>query len=118
MEAAIVIFMVGFAVGALALGLSVAFMLRKGDRDVPGAIRKIVPALVAVLVGVMLFAPQMSTLAQDPTPVQLDIPIDTVFASTNDWMTTFAPIAAIGIGITIALAVFGYLGKAISSAFH
>ncbi len=88
------------------------------SRGAPGAIRKLAPALVAVLVGVMLVMPQAATFAQEATAVPLDIPIDQVFASTNDWMTTFAPVAAIGIGITIALAVFGYLGKAIASAFH
>jgi predicted CDP-diglyceride synthetase/phosphatidate cytidylyltransferase len=48
----------------------------------------------------------------------LNIPTDVLFTSTNSWLTTFAPIAAIGIGITIALAVLGYLGKMIVSAFR
>lgn len=51
------------------------------------------------------------------TPVPLQIPTGVIFSETNNWLTTFAPIAAIGIGITIALAVLGYLGKMIVSAF-
>lgn len=47
----------------------------------------------------------------------LTIPTDTIFSETNNWIVTFAPIAAIGIGITVALAVLGYLGKMIAGAF-
>lgn len=36
---------------------------------------------------------------------------------TNSWMGTLAPIAAIGIGISIALAVLAYLGKMIKGSF-
>ena len=55
--------------------------------------------------------------AAPSTPVLLEIPTGVIFSETNNWLETFAPIAAIGIGITIALAVLGYLGKMIVSAF-
>ena len=72
--------------------------------------------LLAVLVA-MLVVGVVSAAAQS-TPVPLEIPTGVIFSETNNWLTTFAPIAAIGIGITIALAVLGYLGKMIVSAFR
>jgi hypothetical protein len=69
-------------------------------------------ALVAVAVAVSA-APSFA----QSTPVPLEIPTGVIFSETNNWLETFAPIAAIGIGITIALAVLGYLGKMIVSAF-
>jgi hypothetical protein len=73
-------------------------------------------ALVALLVGVFAFSQVVVSYAQ--TAVPLEIPTDVIFTQTNSWMETFAPIAAIGIGISIALAVLGYLGKMIKSAFN
>jgi hypothetical protein len=70
----------------------------------------------AVLIA-MLIVGVVSAAAQS-TPVPLQIPTGVIFSETNNWLTTFAPIAAIGIGITIALAVLGYLGKMIVSAFR
>lgn len=52
-----------------------------------------------------------------PTNASIEIPTNVIFTETNTWIETFAPIAAIGIGITVALAVLGYLGKMIASAF-
>lgn len=80
--------------------------------------------LCAALVGIALLAPGALAHAATPTPipptatmVPIDIPINTLMESANNWLTTFAPIAAIGIGISIALAVLGYLGHMIKSAF-
>lgn len=70
--------------------------------------------MLAILIS-MLALSVVPAFAQ--TPVPLEIPTDVIFSETNNWLTTFAPIAAIGIGITIALAVLGYLGKMIVSAF-
>lgn len=103
---------IGFAIGAAVTGFGVAYMLRKGDRDVPG--RRLVPVMVTTFVVALLLASSQVALAQAPA---LEIPVEEIFTSTNDWMQTFAPIAAIGIGITIALAVLGYLGKMIAGAF-
>lgn len=78
-----------------------------------------------LIVGVFLLSNVAISYAQTSTPVPptatpiatLDIPINTIMIGTNSWLATFAPIAAIGIGISIALAVLGYLGKMIKSAF-
>ncbi len=47
------------------------------------------------------------------------ITIDTnvLFAAVNGWITTFLPIAAIGMGIAIALAVIAFVGDAILQGF-
>lgn len=73
------------------------------------------------LTGVMIAAFVMAVTALPSfaqTAVPLEIPTNVIFSETNNWLETFAPIAAIGIGISIALAVLGYLGKMIVSAFR
>ncbi len=70
----------------------------------------------------LLDAPDVrEMIRRDPvlqaTPVPLVIPTNQIFSETNNWLVTFAPIASIGIGISIALAVLGYLGSMIKSAF-
>jgi hypothetical protein len=81
-----------------------------------GRIDRYLPHLTLAFVVVALLAAGPA-LAQDPTNVPLEIPTNVIFTETNSWIETFAPIAAIGIGITIALAVLGYLGKMIAGAF-
>ncbi len=103
----------GFALGVIITGAATAYMLRKGDRDVPGALTKFIPVMIAALALLVLFGHANVTHAQ----TAIEIPTDTIFEETNNWIETFAPIAAIGIGITVALAVLGYLGKMIASAF-
>lgn len=81
--------------------------------------------VAALMLMVFVFAAATATQAQTATPVPptatstpgLTIPVNTVMSSSNDWIERFAPIAAIGIGISIALAILGYLGKMIKSAF-
>jgi len=58
-----------------------------------------------------------SELRADRNPCSVEYP-NQPNTETNSWMATFAPVAAIGIGISIALAVLGYLGKMIKSAFN
>lgn len=70
--------------------------------------------IVAVFIAVFVMA--MPTFAQT-TPVSIDIPTDTIFSEVNNWIGTFAPIAAIGIGIAIALAILAYIAKAVISGF-
>lgn len=98
---------------------------------VPAIWRKLNPqpasvqTVAALALVLFLFAAATAANAQTATPVPptatstpgLTIPIDTVMTSTNSWIETFAPIAAIGIGIGIALAILGYLGRIIKSAF-
>jgi hypothetical protein len=82
--------------------------------------------LVVAVVGMMLVLSIVPAAAQTATPVPptataapavLELPVDVIFSETNNWLGTFAPVAAIGIGITIALAVLGYLGRLIVGAF-
>lgn len=76
--------------------------------------------LVLLLLLFQVMASYAATATPVPptaTPVPLDIPVGVVMSSTNGWISTFAPIAAIGIGISIALAILGYLGKMIKGAF-
>lgn len=84
--------------------------------DVQQAGKRMIPALIAVVVALAVALPQ-AAFAQ-ATPVPLEIPTNVIFTETNNWLQTFAPIAAIGIGITLALAVLGYIGKLIASAFR
>ena len=49
--------------------------------------------------------------------VSLTIPTDDIFTAINSWIVTFAPIVAIGIGISAAIAILGYVGAMIVSAF-
>ncbi len=71
--------------------------------------------LVAAVLASGLFH-SLPSFAQ--TPVPIDIPTDVIFSETNNWIATFAPISAIGIGIAIAIAVLGYIGKMIVSGFR
>lgn len=80
-------------------------------------LKQYLPVFLAALLTVMVLDAS-ATLAQESTAVPLDIPTDVIFTETNNWIATFAPIAAIGIGITIAIAVLAYLGKMIASAFR
>jgi hypothetical protein len=115
----------GILLGILMALACVFWIARSKKADSAVAVRKmpkVPPAalLVVVIFGaavVSLFGNVMVIYAQTPTMVPLQIPINPVMSSTNDWMATFAPIAAIGIGMTLALAVFAFLGKTIKSAF-
>lgn len=109
-------FTVGVLAGIIGTALFVSIFLKApAPRLGFGDVKRLVPLLVAAFVAVAVLAPQTAVLAQ--TPVPLEIPTDVIFSETNNWLATFAPIAAIGIGIAIALAVLGYLGKMIVGAF-
>ena len=56
----------------------------------------------------------MSVFAQ----VQITVDTDPIFTETNSWITTFTPIVAIGIGISIALAVLTFIGNQVVKAFR
>lgn len=57
-------------------------------------------------------------LAQETTPEPLYIPTSEIFQQTNNWITVFAPIVAIGAGISIALAILNFVVKQIVKSFH
>lgn len=114
-------FLIGLGIG-IGLTSIVTFIYLVGKIDarkaeqLSTAGKKFTPmVLAAVMVAIFIVGQVAVTLAQ--TPVPLEIPTDVIFTEANNWITTFAPIAAIGIGITIALAVLGYIGKMIASAF-
>lgn len=103
--------LVGFLIG---VGVTAGYTAFRLQGKSVGYTRHI-SALALAFVLVSLLSVASPTLAQ--TPVPLEIPTSVIFEETNNWLATFAPIAAIGIGIAIALAVLGYLGKMITSAF-
>jgi hypothetical protein len=75
--------------------------------------RRSVKALAAGMSTAMVLAPQFITHAS--TAITIDT--DTLFESVNDWINVFLPIAAIGLGIAIALAVISYVGDAVLHGF-
>ena len=83
-----------------------AFIARNTDR--------MAALMVLALVMIAMVAP---AAAQTATP-SIQVPTSQIFSETNSWISTFAPIAAIGIGITVALAVLGYIGNQIAKAFR
>lgn len=125
-EYEIVLFAVGFIAGVLFMTVAMKFIVSnnaKNDKGrtlasrVPKSVRDAAPLLVTVFAaGLLQLALGVTpTLAQ--TPVPLEIPTAIIFTETNNWMAVFAPIAAIGAGIGISIAVLNYVTKMIKSAF-
>lgn len=78
------------------------------------------PALALLLAGLGGFAlmfGQAKTAFAQSTPVALNIPTDIIFTQANNWISTLAPVSAIGIGVAIATAVLGYVGVMIVKGF-
>lgn len=69
-----------------------------------------------MLVIAMLMLINAVAFAQEP--VTLEVPVDEIFAQANTWLGVFAPIIAIGVGISIAIALLTFIGKQIVSAFR
>jgi hypothetical protein len=120
-------FFIGFAVGMIAtsilFGAVISYKVNKGhwippDAKVsrPGNVPKHLAAFVGALLLTGLLALPSAVFAQ--TPIPIEIPTDVIFTEANNWIITFAPIAAIGIGISIAIAILGYIGKMIIGAFR
>ena len=57
--------------------------------------------------------PALVTHASETIAIDTDV----LFSAVNGWITTFLPIAAIGLGIAIALAVIAFVGDAILQGF-
>lgn len=74
--------------------------------------------LLIVMPAAALTATPVPTPVPTATHVPLNIPTNTIMSSTNDWIAQFAPVAAISIGIGLALAVLGFLGRMIRGAFQ
>lgn len=79
--------------------------------------------LVAVLLSVLMLA-AVPAFAQTATPAptqsapEINIPVDLLFDSVNSWINNLFGPLSIGIAIAIALAVIGFVGAAIISAFR
>jgi hypothetical protein len=101
---------IGFGIGAGTVGVGVYVMVKRAKLSSAAVITAVMFAVLAAAL-----AMPGAAFAQSN---QIEIPTDVIFSETNTWISTFAPIAAIGIGITIALAVLGYIGKMIASAFR
>ena len=69
-----------------------------------------------VMIVAFVLALTVPAFAQTPVPIVLDT--NQLFTSTNTWIEVFLPIMAIGIGISIALALLGFIGTQIVKAFR
>lgn len=69
---------------------------------------------VIVLAVVLMLATNVDAFAQS---AEFDIPVDDYITSTNSWLTKLVPIMAFVTGIPVALAIFGFLGNALTKAF-
>jgi hypothetical protein len=69
--------------------------------------------LLAIVVLVMV-AP---AFAQE-TPVPIVVDTNEIFTQTNTWIEVFLPIIAIGVGISVALAILTFIGNQIVKAIR
>lgn len=70
--------------------------------------------LIIVLVVILSLA--SSAFAQSaPT---INIPVDDIFTQMNQWIQVIAPIFSVGIGISLAFAVLGFIGNVLIDAFR
>ena len=74
------------------------------------------PAMRYFMLAAVVLALAVPTFAQTPVPIVVDT--NQIFTQTNTWIAVFAPILAIGIGISIALALLTFIGQQIVKAFH
>jgi putative Mn2+ efflux pump MntP len=79
-------------------------------KDVYAKRKHIVLMLLIFVLGVVV------SFAQTPVPIEVDV--NEIFISTNSWITVFTPIIAIGVGISIALALLTFIGRQIIGAFR
>jgi len=70
---------------------------------------KALAILMAALMAALLFMPQLVSRASTAITIDTDV----LFGSVNDWIATFLPIFAIGLGIAIALAIIAIVGDSI-----
>jgi len=69
-----------------------------------------------LMLSVFMFVLAGNAFAQTPVPIV--VPTNEIFTQTNNWISTFAPIVAIGAGISIALAILGFIVGEIVKAFR
>lgn len=76
-------------------------------------------AVLVIMAMPMVSQAQTNTpIPPSATPVALTIPVNEIFSQTNTWMTSLGPVVALGIGISVALAILTFIGKQIISAFR
>lgn len=114
--------LIGLIFGALLMGIGFWWMIRRekeGKLVFPSFLKRAGPLAVLLIFGTLLveLGSAKVILAQTSTPVPLVIPLNDIFVQANNWMQTLSPIESLSIGILVALAVFGFLYKAIKSAF-
>ena len=110
---------VGFIIGSALMAGGVYSYIKNRRPPKPSKVaqRVLSIALVVVFVGLLAFVEASGALAQTATPYPtLNLPVDAIFSSTNNWMAVLAPISALGIGILLATKLFGYIGKVIGNA--
>ena len=112
----ILVILFGFLL-VIAVSVGIAYFFKHFPEALKIVVKKVRRLSILSALGVVLFAQAGVTYAQTPVP-NLQIPTTTIFNEANSWIQVFAPIAAIGIGISIAIAVLGYVGKMIVSAFR
>lgn len=92
-------------------GVSAALLtLKTKSAPVLGLLRsRAVPVLMTAFVIAVFLMPQLITHASTTITIDTDV----LFGSVNDWIATFLPIFAIGLGIAIALAIIAIVGDSI-----
>lgn len=70
-----------------------------------------------ILLFAVLVMGAVSAFAQSTAPT-INIPVDDIFTQMNQWITVIAPIFAVGIGISLAFAVLGFIGNTLLKAFR
>jgi hypothetical protein len=71
--------------------------------------------ITALTLAVLALPSIMAHAQEEPS---LDIDMAPIFEQTNYWTSQLFPILAIGIGITIAIALIGFIGASVTKAFR
>lgn len=77
--------------------------------------RATVRARLSITLAMLVLASAISFAQEEVT---LEVPVNEIFSQANTWLGVFAPIIAIGVGISIAIALLTFIGKQIVSAFR
>lgn len=73
--------------------------------------------MMGMFVFLILIVGVVPAFAQTEAP-EITIPVDLLFDSVNSWINNLFGPLSIGIAIAIALAIIGFVGAAIISAFR
>lgn len=90
-----------------------ARLTKAGQRALSYLRERLLTISLTAFVFMFIALPQI--MARASTTITIDT--DLLFSSVNDWIVVFLPIAAIGLGISIALAVIDLVGDSILSGF-